>query len=77
VAVLTDILIRDVPDEDLHRIDAKAEQLGIHRTEYIRRQIAREARRLGPNDRPLTIEDFRKFSNLANGTFDPELAPTD
>ncbi len=39
---MTDILIRDVPDEVLAAIDAKAKRVGISRTEYLRRTLERE-----------------------------------
>lgn len=42
---VTDILIRDVPDDVVAAIDAKAHRTGLSRTEYLRRALARE--RLG------------------------------
>ena len=39
---MTDILIRDVPDEVLAAIDANARRAGLSRTEYIRRTLSRE-----------------------------------
>ena len=39
---MTDILIRDVPDEVLVAIDAKAKRVGLSRTEYLRRTLERE-----------------------------------
>ena len=39
---MTDILIRDVPDDVVAAIDAKARQRGLSRTEYLRRALARE-----------------------------------
>jgi hypothetical protein len=39
---MTDILIRDVPDDVLAAIDAKARRVGLSRTEYIRRTLSRE-----------------------------------
>ena len=35
-------LIRDVPDDVLAAIDAKAHSAGLSRTEYLRRTLARE-----------------------------------
>ena len=35
-----DLLIRDLPDEVIVRIDQKAERLGISRAEYLRRHLA-------------------------------------
>lgn len=39
---MTDILIRDVPDDVLVAIDRNAKRLGLSRTEYLRRTLARE-----------------------------------
>jgi hypothetical protein len=39
---VADILIRDVPDDVLAAIDAKARRVGLSRTEYIRRALSRE-----------------------------------
>ncbi|MBA2282299.1 MAG: ribbon-helix-helix protein, CopG family [Acidimicrobiia bacterium] len=36
---MTDILMRDVPDEVLAAIDAKAKRVGLSRTEYLRRAL--------------------------------------
>jgi predicted nucleic acid-binding protein len=40
---MPDVLIRDVPAEDLARIDALAARLKISRTEYLRRRLHQEA----------------------------------
>jgi hypothetical protein len=37
------MLIRDVPDEVLTAIDARAAKLGISRVEYVRRRLAQDA----------------------------------
>ncbi len=39
---MSDILIRDVPDDVLAAIDAKAHRAGLSQTEYLRRTLARE-----------------------------------
>ena len=39
---MTDILIRDVPDDVVAAIDAKAHRTGLSRTEYLRRALAQE-----------------------------------
>jgi hypothetical protein len=61
---MTDVLIRNVPEEDLRRIDEKASRLGMSRNDYLRRQISDDARRSAPGD-PLTVDDFAKFADLA------------
>lgn len=62
---MTDILIRDVAESDLRRIDEKAANAGISRTEYLRRLIAEDARRpLAATT--LRATDFAKFADLAD-----------
>lgn len=61
---MTDVLIRNVPDHDLRRIDEKASKLGLSRNDYLRRQIAEDARRSTPAQ-ALTVEDFATFAELA------------
>lgn len=39
---MSDILIRDVPDDVVAAIDAKAHSADLSRTEYLRRTLARE-----------------------------------
>ena len=36
---MTDILIRDVPEDVIAAIDTKAQRLGLSRTEYLRRTL--------------------------------------
>lgn len=56
---MTDILIRDIPDDVLAAIDAKANRAGLSRTEYLRRTLARE--KVGtPGD--VTVDDLARFS---------------
>jgi plasmid stability protein len=40
---MTDMLIRDVPDEVVAAIDARASRLGLSRSEYVRRRLAQDA----------------------------------
>lgn len=40
---MTDVLVRDVPDEVLAAVDARAQRLGLSRTEYLRRRLRHEA----------------------------------
>jgi hypothetical protein len=54
-----DVLIRDVPADDLARIDAHAARLGLSRTEYLRRRLRQDAARpVGP----VTVADLQRFS---------------
>jgi hypothetical protein len=54
---MTDILIRDVPDDVVAAIDANAGRLGLSRTEYLRRTVAQAARRPAT----VTVEQLRRF----------------
>ena len=56
---MSDILIRDVPDDVLTALDALAARLGLSRTEYVRRRLAQDAStaRVG-----VSPEDFRRFA---------------
>jgi plasmid stability protein len=40
---MTDVLIRDVPDEVLAAVDVRAGRLGLSRSEYVRRRLAQDA----------------------------------
>lgn len=58
---MTDILIRDVPDDVVAAIDAKAQRAGLSRTEYLRRALAREGGH-GDDSRGVTVEDLARFA---------------
>jgi hypothetical protein len=67
VVAVTDVLIRNVDDNDLARIDARAKRLGLPRSEYLRRLVTQEAtREAALEQRAVTPADFEKFSNLAD-----------
>lgn len=40
---MTDMLIRDIPDEVIAGLDAHAGRLGLSRSEYVRRRLAQDA----------------------------------
>jgi hypothetical protein len=44
---MTDMLIRDIPDEVIAGLDAHAGRLGLSRSEYVRRRLAQDAARPG------------------------------
>lgn len=60
---MTDVLIRNISEETLSRVDALASRAGLSRAEYLRRTIDREASR---SDARATIEDLRKFDLLGD-----------
>lgn len=64
---MSDMLIRDVPEDVLTAIDANAARLGLSRSEYVRRELARVAQRSASS---VTTDDLQRFviafSDLAN-----------
>ena len=67
---MADILIRDVPDDVVAVIDAKAQRLGLSRTEYLRRALARErSSRVGE----VTVDDLAQFARTFADLDDPEV----
>lgn len=69
---MTDILIRDVPDDVVAAIDAKASRVGLSRAEYLRRALERE-RTPDPNSGPVTTSHLQRFADLASDLDDPEV----
>ncbi len=65
---MTNILIRDVPDEVLAEIDAKAKRVGLSRNEYLRRALERE-RVVGAN--PVSVEQLERLAALTDDLNDP------
>lgn len=67
---MTDVLIRNIPEDDLAQIDKQASDLGLSRGEYLRRQINQlAARRPGT----LTRSDFQRLSDLASDLLDEDI----
>ena len=69
---MPDILIRDLPDHVIASIDANARRLGLSRNEYLRRQLAGEARAEVPRRR-VTVEDLKRLTSLISDLNDPEV----
>jgi hypothetical protein len=71
---MTDILIRDVPDETIAELDAAAARTGVSRVEYLRRTLAAEAERLAREERPaLTADDWSDFADRFADLADEQL----
>jgi hypothetical protein len=66
---MTDVLIRNVPDDDLARIDELAARLGLSRGEYLRRRIAQEA---SLSTAVVTQADFDRFADLGRDLLDDD-----
>ncbi|MGI9156351.1 MAG: type II toxin-antitoxin system VapB family antitoxin [Marmoricola sp.] len=67
---MTDVLIRNVPEADLARIDERAARLGLSRGEYLRRKIAQDASR---GEGRVSVADFERFSELGRDLLDEDV----
>jgi hypothetical protein len=67
---MSDILIRDVPDDILAAIDAKARKAGLSRTEYLRRTLARER---NENISDCSVDDLARFADTFSDLGDTEV----
>ena len=67
---MPDILIRDVPDDVVAAIDAKAQRAGLSRTEYLRRTLSRER---AEDSADVTVEDLARFAQTFADLDDPEV----
>lgn len=68
---MPDILIRDVPDEVVAAIDAKASRVGLSRAEYLRRALERE-RTQRPQEQ-VTASHLLRLANLVGDLDDPDV----
>jgi len=65
---MVDVLIRDVPDDVVAAVDAKAARLGLSRTEYLRRTLAREGAVID-----VTVDDLAGFAEAFADLADAEV----
>jgi len=68
--VMTDMLIRDVPDEVVAAVDARASRLGLSRSEYVRRRLAQDAVSAGA---AVTTQDLARFTEVFSDLGDPDV----
>lgn len=66
---MTDVLIRDVPDDVIAAVDAHAARLGLSRSEYLRRRLAQDMTSPGP----VSIHDLARFADLFGDLADPDV----
>jgi hypothetical protein len=69
-AAVSDVLIRDVPDDVLAAVESHAAKLGLSRNEYLRRQLAQDAMR---STTETTMDDLRWFADTFSDLTDPEV----
>jgi hypothetical protein len=67
---MTDMLIRDIPDEVIVGLDAHAARLGLSRSEYVRRRLAQDA---GGPGFAVSVEDLARFAETFADLADPEV----
>jgi hypothetical protein len=67
---MTDMLIRDVPDEVIAAVDAHAGRLGLSRSEYVRRRLAQDA---AVQDAAVTAADLVSFAETFGDLADPDV----
>ena len=65
---MTDVLIREVPDEVVAAIDVKAQRLGLSRAEYLRRVLHRESR---TESAEAGVEALERLCDLISDLADP------
>ena len=67
---MTDMLIRDVPDDVVAALEARARRLGLSRSEYVRRRLALDA---ATNDSPVSAGDLTRFAETFSDLADPDV----
>jgi plasmid stability protein len=69
-ARMTDMLIRDVPDDVIAAVDARASRLGLSRSEYVRRRLAQDA---ATTRAVVTTQDLARFGEAFAELADPDV----
>jgi plasmid stability protein len=69
-AQMTDVLIRDIPDDVIAALDAHAARLGLSRSEYVRRRLAQDAATPGS---PVGVDDLARFAHTFADLADPDV----
>jgi hypothetical protein len=67
---MTDVLIRDVPDDVIAAVDANAGRLGLSRSEYVRRRLAQDA---ATSRSVVTAGDLARFAERSGDLADPDV----
>jgi hypothetical protein len=66
--LVTDVLIRDVPDDVVAAVDARASRMGLSRSEYVRRRLAQDVAVTGSG---VSTADLARFSEVFSDLDDP------
>ena len=67
---MTDMLIRDVPDDVIAALETHARRLGLSRSEYVRRRLAQDA---ALTDSPVSAGDLTRFAETFADLADPDV----
>ncbi|MDP3714087.1 MAG: ribbon-helix-helix protein, CopG family [Mycobacteriales bacterium] len=67
---MTDVLVRDVPDDVVAALEARAARLGLSRSEFLRRRLAQEATASAMS---VSHDDLESFSATFADLADPEV----
>jgi plasmid stability protein len=67
---MTDMLIRDVPDDVIAALDSHANRLGLSRSEYVRRRLAQDA---ATSDAPVGVADLERFTSTFGDLADADV----
>lgn len=67
---MTDVLVRDVPDDVIAALEARAARLGLSRSEFLRRRLAQEA---AASALAVSQDDLAAFASTFADLADPEV----
>jgi len=67
---MTDMLIRDLPDDVIAALEAHARRLGLSRTEYVRRRLTQDA---AVSASPVSTADLARFTETFGDLADPDV----
>lgn len=67
---MPNVLIRDIPQEDLDLLDEQARRAGLSRVDFLRRQLQQQARRCSA---PVAVEDLEAITQLLQDLGDDEV----
>jgi plasmid stability protein len=67
---MTDVLVRDVPDDVVAALDARAARLGLSRSEFLRRRLAQES---SGGSASVTADDLAAFGEAFADLADPDV----
>jgi len=67
---MTDMLIRDIPDEVVAALDSHAGRLGLSRSEYVRRRLAQDA---AAHEAEVSVQDLARFAETFADLADPDV----